>query len=138
VVRAPTVITGAGATFPYPIYALWSEAYKKETGIGLNYQSVGSRAGIRQILARQVVFAASDLPLQSADLERDGLVQFPSSWPGPSPRATGWRRSFFMCRCPTTSSARSSGYGPPKSEMPAASRWSRDPTDPPAIASEVL
>ena len=54
VVRAPSIITGAGAMFPYPIYALWSEAYKKETGIGLNYQSVGSRAGIRQILARTV------------------------------------------------------------------------------------
>jgi phosphate transport system substrate-binding protein len=85
VVRASTIITGAGATFPYPIYALWSEAYKKETGIGLNYQSVGSRAGIRQILARQVVFAASDLPLQSADLERDGLVQFPAVMGGAIP-----------------------------------------------------
>ena len=85
VVRAPTIITGAGATFPYPIYALWSEAYKKETGIGLNYQSVGSLAGIRQILARQVVFAASDLPLQSAVLERDGLVQFPAVMGGTIP-----------------------------------------------------
>ena len=85
VVRAPTIITGAGATFPYPIYALWSEAYKKETGIGLNYQSVGSLAGIRQILARQVVFAASDLPLQSAVLERDGLVQFPAVMGGAIP-----------------------------------------------------
>ena len=85
VVRAPTIITGAGAMFPYPIYALWSEAYKKETGIGLNYQSVGSRAGIRQILARTVVFAASDLPLQSADLERDGLLQFPAVMGGAIP-----------------------------------------------------
>ena len=85
VVRAPTIITAAGATFPYPIYALWSEAYKKESGIGLNYQSVGSRAGIRQILARQVVFAASDLPLQSADLERDGLMQFPAVMGGTIP-----------------------------------------------------
>ena len=85
VVRAPTIITGAGATFPYPIYALWSEAYKKETGIGLNYQSVGSLAGIRQILARQVVFAASDLPLQSAVLERDGLMQFPAVMGGTIP-----------------------------------------------------
>jgi phosphate transport system substrate-binding protein len=85
VVRAPTIITGAGATFPYPIYALWSDAYKKETGIGLNYQSVGSLAGIRQILARQVVFAASDLPLQSAVLERDGLVQFPAVMGGAIP-----------------------------------------------------
>ena len=85
VVRAPTIITGAGATFPYPIYALWSEAYKKESGIGLNYQSVGSLAGIRQILARQVVFAASDLPLQSAVLERDGLMQFPAVMGGTIP-----------------------------------------------------
>ena len=85
VVRAPTVIAGAGAMFPYPIYALWSEAYKKETGIGLNYQSVGSRAGIRQILARTVAFAASDLPLQSADLERDGLLQFPAVMGGAVP-----------------------------------------------------
>ena len=85
VVRAPTIITGAGAMFPYPIYALWSEAYKKETGIGLNYQSVGSRAGIRQILARTVAFAASDLPLQSADLERDGLLQFPAVMGGAIP-----------------------------------------------------
>ena len=85
VVRAPTIITAAGATFPYPIYALWSEAYKKESGIGLNYQSVGSLAGIRQILARQVVFAASDLPLQSAVLERDGLMQFPAVMGGTIP-----------------------------------------------------
>ena len=85
VVRAPSIITGAGAMFPYPIYALWSEAYKKETGIGLNYQSVGSRAGIRQILARTVAFAASDLPLQSADLERDGLLQFPAVMGGAVP-----------------------------------------------------
>src|SRR6185369_11956000 len=85
VTRTPSIITGAGAMFPYPIYALWSEAYKKETGIGLNYQSVGSRAGIRQILARTVAFAASDLPLQSADLERDGLLQFPAVMGGPIP-----------------------------------------------------
>ncbi len=85
VVRTPSIITGAGAMFPYPIYALWSEAYKKETGIGLNYQSVGSRAGIRQILARTVAFAASDLPLQSADLERDGLLQFPAVMGGAIP-----------------------------------------------------
>ena len=83
--RTPSIITGAGAMFPYPIYALWSEAYKKETGVGLNYQSVGSRAGIRQILARTVAFAASDLPLQSADLERDGLLQFPAVMGGAVP-----------------------------------------------------
>ena len=85
VVRAPTVITGAGAMFPIRSTLLWSEAYKKETGIGLNYQSVGSRAGIRQILARTVAFAASDLPLQSADLERDGLLQFPAVMGGAIP-----------------------------------------------------
>ena len=85
VTRTPSIITGAGAMFPYPIYALWSEAYKKESGVGLNYQSVGSRAGIRQILARTVAFAASDLPLQSADLERDGLLQFPAVMGGAVP-----------------------------------------------------
>jgi phosphate transport system substrate-binding protein len=83
--RTATTITGAGAMFPYPIYALWSEGYKKETGVALNYQSVGSRAGIRQILSRTVVFGASDLPLQGADLERDGLVQFPSVMGGAVP-----------------------------------------------------
>jgi PBP superfamily domain len=59
-----------------PIYALWSEAYKKETGVGLSYQSVGSRGGIRQIQAGTVAFGATDVPLQAADLQRDALVQF--------------------------------------------------------------
>jgi phosphate transport system substrate-binding protein len=77
-VRATTTIAGAGALFPYPIYALWSEAYKKETGIGLSYQSVGSRGGIRQIQARTVVFGATDVPLDAADLQRDALLQFPT------------------------------------------------------------
>jgi Caspase domain/PBP superfamily domain len=77
-VRAPTTIAGAGALFPYPIYALWSEAYKKETGVGLSYQSVGSRGGIRQIQARRVVFGATDVPLEVVDLQRDGLIQFPT------------------------------------------------------------
>ena len=78
VARAPASIAGAGALFPYPIYALWSEAYKKESGVGLSYQSIGSRGGIRQIQAGTVVFGATDVPLQGADLHRDGLVQFPT------------------------------------------------------------
>ncbi|MBX9758755.1 MAG: phosphate ABC transporter substrate-binding protein PstS [Beijerinckiaceae bacterium] len=70
-------ITGAGATFPFPIYAKWADAYKKETGIGLNYQSIGSGAGVKQILAKTVVFGATDAPLQAAMLEKEGLVQWP-------------------------------------------------------------
>jgi phosphate transport system substrate-binding protein len=68
-------ITGAGATFPYPIYAKWADAYKKETGIGLNYQSIGSGGGIKQIQAKTVTFGASDAPLTGKDLEP--FVQFP-------------------------------------------------------------
>jgi len=71
-------MTGAGATFPYPIYAKWAEMYKKNTGNGLNYQSVGSGAGIKQIKAKTVDFGASDMPLQSAELDESGLVQFPA------------------------------------------------------------
>jgi phosphate transport system substrate-binding protein len=71
-------ITGAGATFPYPMYAKWAEAYKKETGIGLNYQSIGSSGGIRQIRAKTVTFGATDAPLSGADLDKDGMVQFPA------------------------------------------------------------
>lgn len=71
-------ITGAGATFPFPIYAKWAEAYKKETGIGLNYQSIGSSGGIRQIRAKTVAFGATDAPVKGADLDRDGMVQFPA------------------------------------------------------------
>lgn len=71
-------ISGAGATFPYPIYAKWADAYKKETGIGLNYQSIGSGGGIKQIQARTVTFGASDMPLSAEQLEKDGLVQFPT------------------------------------------------------------
>ena len=70
-------ISGAGATFPYPIYAKWAEAYKKETGNGLNYQSIGSGGGIKQIQAKTVTFGATDAPLKGADLEKHGLVQFP-------------------------------------------------------------
>jgi phosphate transport system substrate-binding protein len=70
-------ISGAGATFPYPIYAKWADAYKKETGIGLNYQSIGSGGGIKQIQAKTVTFGASDAPLSGADLDKWGLAQFP-------------------------------------------------------------
>ena len=69
--------TGAGATFPYPIYSKWAEAYRAKTGVGLNYQSIGSGGGIKQILAKTVDFGASDAPLEPAQLEKDGLVQFP-------------------------------------------------------------
>ena len=71
-------ITGAGATFPYPIYAKWAEAYKKETGVGLNYQSIGSSGGIRQINARTVTFGATDAPVKGEDLDKNGQVQFPA------------------------------------------------------------
>jgi len=71
-------ITGAGATFPYPIYAKWAEDYKRATGVGLNYQSIGSSGGIRQIKAKTVIFGATDAPLKGEDLDRDGLVQFPA------------------------------------------------------------
>jgi phosphate transport system substrate-binding protein len=70
-------ISGAGATFPYPIYAKWAEAYKKETGNGLNYQSIGSGGGIKQIQAKTVTFGATDAPLKGDQLEKGGLVQFP-------------------------------------------------------------
>src|SRR5476651_1650499 len=70
-------ISGAGATFPYPIYAKWADAYKKTTGIGLNYQSIGSGGGIKQIKAKTVTFGASDMPLKPEDLQESGLVQFP-------------------------------------------------------------
>ena len=70
-------ITGAGATFPYPIYAKWADAYKKETGVGLNYQSIGSGGGIKQIYSSTVTFGASDAPLKGPDLEKRGLAQFP-------------------------------------------------------------
>jgi phosphate transport system substrate-binding protein len=70
-------ISGAGATFPYPIYAKWADAYKKQTGVGLNYQSIGSGGGIKQIKAKTVTFGASDMPLKPDELKAAGLVQFP-------------------------------------------------------------
>src|SRR5262245_43891574 len=71
-------VSGAGATFPYPIYAKWADAYKKVTGVAVNYQSVGSGEGIKQIQNKEVTFGASDMPLKSADLDMHGLVQFPT------------------------------------------------------------
>ncbi|QBI02482.1 phosphate ABC transporter substrate-binding protein PstS [Pseudoduganella albidiflava] len=71
-------MTGAGATFPYPIYAKWAEQYKASTGNGLNYASVGSGAGIKQIKAKTVDFGASDMPLKAEDLDEAGLMQFPA------------------------------------------------------------
>ena len=71
-------ISGAGATFPYPVYAKWADTYKKQTNIGLNYQSIGSGGGIKQIEANTVTFGASDKPLPGAELEKNGLVQFPT------------------------------------------------------------
>ncbi len=71
-------ITGAGATFPFPIYSKWAEAYKAKTGVGMNYQSIGSGAGIKQIQAKTVDFGASDAPLKADELAKSGLVQFPA------------------------------------------------------------
>src|SRR6266513_4841336 len=71
-------ITGAGATFPFPLYSKWADAYKKETGNGLNYQSIGSGGGIKQIQNKTVTFGATDMPLKAEQLEKDGLVQFPT------------------------------------------------------------
>ena len=70
-------ISGAGATFPYPIYSKWADAYKTSTGTGLNYQSIGSGGGIKQIKAKTVTFGASDMPLKPEELKSAGLVQFP-------------------------------------------------------------
>jgi len=78
-------ITGAGATFPYPIYAKWADAYRKATGVGLNYQSIGSGGGIKQITARTVDFGASDAPMKAEDLEKNGLIQFPAIMGGVVP-----------------------------------------------------
>jgi phosphate transport system substrate-binding protein len=78
-------ISGAGATFPYPIYAKWADTYKKETGIGLNYQSIGSGGGIKQIQAKTVTFGASDMPLKVEDLNKNGLIQFPTVMGGVVP-----------------------------------------------------
>ena len=78
-------ITGAGATFPYPIYSKWAESYKAATGTGLNYQSIGSGGGIKQIKAKTVDFGASDMPLKEEELEAEGLIQFPAIMGGVVP-----------------------------------------------------
>ena len=78
-------ITGAGATFPYPIYAKWAEGYKKASGHSVNYQSIGSGGGIKQIKAKTVDFGASDMPLSQAELEQNGLLQFPAVMGGVVP-----------------------------------------------------
>ncbi|CAN5157474.1 phosphate ABC transporter substrate-binding protein PstS [soil metagenome] len=70
-------ISGAGATFPYPVYAKWADTYKKETGVGMNYQSIGSGGGIKQIKAKTVTFGATDAPLPGKELDESGLAQFP-------------------------------------------------------------
>ena len=78
-------MTGAGATFPYPIYSKWAETYKKTTGNGLNYQSIGSGGGIKQIKAKTVDFGASDMPLKAEELDAEGLIQFPAIMGGVVP-----------------------------------------------------
>jgi len=78
-------ITGAGATFPYPIYAKWAEAYKAASGVALNYQSIGSGGGIKQIKAKTVDFGASDMPLKAEELDEAGLMQFPAIMGGVVP-----------------------------------------------------
>jgi phosphate transport system substrate-binding protein len=78
IAASATDISGAGATFPYPIYAKWADAYKKSTNVGLNYQSIGSGGGIKQIEANTVTFGASDMPLKPEELSKKGLVQFPT------------------------------------------------------------
>ena len=70
-------ISGAGATFPYPVYAKWAEAYANKTGVKMNYQSIGSGGGIKQIMAKTVDFGASDAPLMPEELDKGGLLQFP-------------------------------------------------------------
>jgi len=70
-------LTGAGATFPNPVYTKWFDAYNKKTGVQINYQSIGSGGGIKQIKAKTVTFGASDAPLKGEDLDSTGLAQFP-------------------------------------------------------------
>lgn len=71
-------ITGAGATFPFPVYSKWAEAYKEKSGVGVNYQSIGSSGGIKQIKAKTVDFGATDAPMKADEVEKEGLVQFPA------------------------------------------------------------
>jgi phosphate transport system substrate-binding protein len=113
-------VPGAGATFPYPIYAKWADACKKETGITVNYQSVGSGEGIKQIQNKEVIFGASDMPLAGGDLDTRGLVQFPTVIGGvvavvnvASKRATSHSTARHW---PRSSSARSSHGMTPRFE----------------------
>lgn len=76
-VQAQDSITGAGATFPYPVYSQWADAYQDESGIGLNYQAIGSGGGIQQIIANTVTFGASDAPMTEEELDKNGLMQWP-------------------------------------------------------------
>jgi phosphate transport system substrate-binding protein len=78
VVFSKDIINGAGASFPYPLYAKWATMYERETGIKLNYQSIGSGGGIKQIKAATVDFGASDAPMKQEELDEYGLVQFPA------------------------------------------------------------
>jgi len=71
-------VTGAGASFPAPVYAKWAEAYKAATGKSVNYQSIGSSGGIKQIKANTVDFGATDAPMDGAEVAKEGLVQFPA------------------------------------------------------------
>ena len=100
-------ISGAGATFPYPIYAKWADAYKKVTGNGLNYQSIGSGGGIKQIKAKTVTFGASDAPLPGKELDEAGLAQFPMVMRLSAPRCGKRSRTSSMptaCLSPVVSS----------------------------------
>ena len=83
--QAADTISGAGATFPYPVYAKWAEAYHAKTGVAMNYQSIGSGGGIKQIKSKTVDFGASDMPLKPEDLEQSGLMQFPAIMGGVVP-----------------------------------------------------
>jgi phosphate transport system substrate-binding protein len=105
-VVAAAEISGAGATFPYPIYAKWAEAYHQKTGIGLNYQSIGSGGGIKQIQAATVTFGASDKPLELKDLDASGLVQWPMIIGGVVPvvNITGVKPGDLMLDGPTLAS----------------------------------
>ncbi|MFN7668657.1 MAG: extracellular solute-binding protein, partial [Burkholderiales bacterium] len=78
-------ITGAGATFPAPLYSKWAADYQKATNVRMNYQSIGSSGGVRQITARTVDFGASDAPMSAADLEKNGMIQFPAAIGGVVP-----------------------------------------------------
>ncbi|WFF43256.1 phosphate ABC transporter substrate-binding protein PstS [Salinicola endophyticus] len=75
--QAQEAITGAGATFPYPVYSQWADAYQDKSGVGLNYQAIGSGGGIQQITAKTVTFGASDAPMTKEELDKNGLLQWP-------------------------------------------------------------